>query len=153
MHGHLNDPAHARPIHGDEALVVHEGEEAHYELAVHAVGDAAVAGNGFAEVLDLEGALEAGGEEAAEGGDERGEGGEDEDVKLHGRDGEGDGRLVQKEGEVDSVGLREEDWVGVAVEAGEDVGAKVLRVSEMGRWREYEADGLGVGLWGRVVRG
>lgn len=39
--------------------------------------------DGLAEVLDFEGALEPGGEEAAEGGDEGGEGCEDEDVELH----------------------------------------------------------------------
>jgi len=32
-------------VHSDEALVVHEGEEAHDELTVHAVGHTAVAGD------------------------------------------------------------------------------------------------------------
>ncbi len=40
-------------------------------LAVHAVSHAAVAGNGVAEVLNLEAALEARREEAAEGRDDR----------------------------------------------------------------------------------
>jgi len=39
-----------------------------------------MAGDGVAEILDFEGALEAGGEETAEGRDEGGEGAEDEDV-------------------------------------------------------------------------
>ena len=53
-----------------------------YALAVHAVGHAAVAGDAVAEVLDVEGALEARGEEAAEGRDEGREAGEDEEVEL-----------------------------------------------------------------------
>jgi len=87
-----------------------------------------VAGDGFAEVLDFEGAFEARGEEAAEGGDERGERCEDEDVELHRRDvqGEQGGREGQPGGEV--VGVWEEDGVRGAFEAGEDVGAEVLWV-------------------------
>ena len=85
-----------------------------------------MAGDRFAEIFDFEGAFEAGGEEAAERGDEGSEGGEDEDVELHGRDGEGEGVGVEEEGRLDGVGLWEEDGVGVAVEGGEDVGAEVL---------------------------
>lgn len=80
----------------------------------------------FAEILDLERAFEAGGEEAAKGGDERGEGGEDEDVELDGGDGEGEGGLVEEEWGLDGVGLGGEDGVGGALEAGEDVCAEVL---------------------------
>ena len=53
----LHHTAHARLVHRDEALVVHVGEEAHDELAVHAIGDAAVAGDAVAEVFDLKGAF------------------------------------------------------------------------------------------------
>lgn len=63
----LNHTAHASRVHGDETMVIHKDEQAHRKLAVHAIRDAAMAGNGLAEVLDLEGALEAGGEEATEG--------------------------------------------------------------------------------------
>lgn len=80
----------------------------------------------FAEILDLEGAFEARGEEAAKGGDEGGEGGENEDVELHRGDGEGEGGLVEEEGGLDGVGLGEEDGVGGTLEAGEYVGAEVL---------------------------
>ena len=80
----------------------------------------------LAEILDFEGAFEAGGEEAAKGGDERGEGGEDEDVELHGGDPEGDGGLVEEEGGLDGVFLGDEDGVGGALETGEDVGTEVL---------------------------
>ena len=45
----------------------------HEELAVEAVHDPPVAGDGVSEVLDLKGALEAAGEEATEGSDDRGE--------------------------------------------------------------------------------
>ena len=45
----------------------------HEELAVEAVHDPSVAGDGVSEVLDLEGALEAAGEEATEGSDDGGE--------------------------------------------------------------------------------
>lgn len=122
-HRRLDHIPHTRLVNGNEALIIHKGEKAHDELAVHAVGDAAVAGDGFAKVFDFEGAFEAGGEEAAEGGDEGGEGGEDEDVELHGCDVDGL-RVVEEVGEV--VGLGDEDWVGGAGEAGEDVGAEVL---------------------------
>ena len=57
----------------------HAGKDA---LAVHAVRHASVAGDAVAEVLDVEGALEAGGEEAAEGRDEGREAGKDEEVEL-----------------------------------------------------------------------
>lgn len=135
-HRGLNHIPDTRLVDGNKALIIHKREKAHDELAIHAVGDAAVAGDGFAKVFDLEGAFEAGGEEAAEGGDQRGEGGEDEDVELHGRDVEGL-RVAEEVGEV--VGLRDEDWVGDAGEAGEDVGAEVLRgkgvsVVEVGGW-------------------
>lgn len=85
-----------------------------------------MAGDGFAEVFDFEGAFEAGGEEAAEWGDEGGEGCEDEDVELHGGDLEGGGVEGEEEGG-EGVGLGDEDGVGRAGKAGEDVGAEVLR--------------------------
>ena len=121
--GILNHASDRGLVLGDEALIIHEGEEAHDELAVHAVGDAAVAGDAVAKVLDLEGSLEAGGEEAAEGGDERGEGGEDHDVELHGRDPEGVGD-VGPSGEV--IGVGGEDGVGGAFQPGPEVGAEVV---------------------------
>lgn len=83
--------------------------------------------DGVAKVLDLEGALEAGGEEAAEGGDEGGEGGQVERVEPYRREGEGEVGVDGQEGDLrDLVGVREEDAVDVAFEAGEDVGAEVL---------------------------
>ena len=125
LYRHLNHTAHALSVHGDEALIVHEGEETHDELAIHAVRDATVTGNGLAKVFDLEGTFEAGGEEAAEGRDQGGEGCEDEDVELHRGDVEGVGVEGEEDGG-EGVGLRDEDRVGGAGEAGEDVCAEVL---------------------------
>ena len=73
---------------GNKTMIVHEGEETHDELTVHAIGDAAMTGDGFAEILDVERSFQTGREEATKGGDERGESGEDEDVELHGRQGD-----------------------------------------------------------------
>ena len=73
-----------------------------------------MARNRLAKVLDLERALEARGEEAAKGRDERGEACENQGVELHGRDVEGVGAVPEEDG----VGVRDEDGVGGAVEAG-----------------------------------
>ena len=55
---------------GDEAMIIHEGEETHDELTIHTIGNTAMAGNGFAEILDVERSFEPGREEATKGGDE-----------------------------------------------------------------------------------
>ena len=128
----LNHISDTRFVHGNKALIVHESEETHDELAVHSVSDSTVAGNGFAEILDFKGAFETACEEAAEGSDERSKGCEGENVELHGgyMDGGGD---VEREGEGDVgeeggnvVGVRNKDWVGSAFETSKDVCAKVL---------------------------
>lgn len=56
--GGLEDGAETDLVRLDEGVVVDVGEEAHDELAVHAVRHATMAGDGVAKVLDLEGALE-----------------------------------------------------------------------------------------------
>lgn len=53
----FNDTPHAGPEGGDEALIVHECEEAHYELAVHSVRYSAVTRDAVAKVFDFEGAF------------------------------------------------------------------------------------------------
>ena len=68
-----------------ERRVVHEREQSHQELAIHAVEETAVAGERVAKVFDAGGALEARREEAAEGSDERRERGEDDRVQLERR--------------------------------------------------------------------
>ena len=65
---------------------VYEG--GHEELAVEPVHDAAVAGDDVAKVLDLEGPLEAGGEEAAEGADHAREDRHEESVDEERVDGQ-----------------------------------------------------------------
>ena len=77
------------PAHKAVQVDVHK--RGHDQLAVEAVHEAAVAGNGAAEVLEVEGALEAAGEEAAEGRQRRGEQREGERVQLEGVGGDGDG--------------------------------------------------------------
>lgn len=111
-------------VHSNEAGVVHKCEKTHDELAIHAVCHTTVTRNGVTEVLDVESALQARSEEASKGRNERGKGCEDEDMKLHGRHLEAC-RDVRPRGEVDwkGVGVGNEHWVGVALEAGENVGA------------------------------
>ena len=74
----------------DEGPVVDVDEEPHKELAVHAVREPAVTRDEVAKVLDLERALEARSEEAAEGRDDGRKDGHDEPVELRGRVAKGD---------------------------------------------------------------
>lgn len=111
-------------MHGNKTLIIHKGKEAHDELAVHSIRDAAVTGDRFAEILDLEGSFQAGGKEAAKRRDEGGEGGEEENMKLHGCDMNGPRKEPQRR---ESIRVWDEDWVRSAVEAGEDVGAEILK--------------------------
>lgn len=53
-------------MHSDETLVVHEGEKAHDELAVHTIGDATVSWDAVAKILNLECAFQTRGKEATE---------------------------------------------------------------------------------------
>ena len=112
----LNHSADAGLVDGDETLIIHKSEKTHNKLTIHAIRHAAMAGDAVAEILDVEGAFQAAGEEAAEGGDEGGEGGHDEDVALHGGDGEfggQEGPVGRDEGQ--AVGVRDEDRVRGAV--------------------------------------
>jgi len=87
--GQLDDSADRSLIDRDEAteisarstemlichnapLVVHESEETHDELTVHAIRHAAVTRNGVPKVFDVECPLETRGEEPSERGDEGG---------------------------------------------------------------------------------
>lgn len=131
--GSLEDGAQGDLVHLDESVIVHVGEEAHDELTVHAVRHATVPGNGVAEVLDLEGALEARSKEAAEWGDERSKRREHERVDLHGGKGEGKAGGGRQEEELRQlVRAREENGIRLALQASKDIGAEVLlRVSTM----------------------
>ena len=114
-------------VHSDEALVVHESEEAHDELTIHAVSHAAVTRDRVTEVLDVESALEARCEEASERCNQRSEGRHDKDVELHRRDADGGWQVgpVRRD-ERQLVVVRDEDRVRVALEAGEDVGSEIV---------------------------
>mmetsp|Transcript_6268 Transcript_6268/g.13755 ORF Transcript_6268/g.13755 Transcript_6268/m.13755 type:complete len:249 (+) Transcript_6268:625-1371(+) len=68
--------------------VVDVGVHGHQHLAVKAVSDASVAGDGVAKVLHLEGALETTGKEATKWCDDGGEDGEHHGVQLHRHGGE-----------------------------------------------------------------
>jgi hypothetical protein len=114
-------------VHSDEALVVHESEEAHDELTVHAVSHAAVTRDRVTEVLDVESALEARCEEATERRDERCESRHDKNVELHRRDTDGSRKVgpVRRD-ERQLVNVWDEDRVGVTFQASEDVGSQVV---------------------------
>lgn len=103
-------------------MVVHEREEAHDELAVHAIGDTAVAGDRLAEVLDLESALQTGCEETAKGSDQRGKSGESQDVELNGLHPES---LVQAE-QLKRVRLGREDRVRDTLQSGQGICTQVV---------------------------
>lgn len=103
-------------------MVVHEREEAHDELAVHAVSDTTVARNGLAKVLDLESALETGSKESTERSDQRSESGEGQDVELNGFHPEG---LVQAK-DFKRVRLRREDRVRNTFQTGQSIRAQVV---------------------------
>ena len=63
-------------------FVIYTAEENSDVLAVHTVRHTAVSRDAVAKVLDVEGALEARGEEAAERGYERGKAGEEEQMEV-----------------------------------------------------------------------
>lgn len=134
----LQDSAHARLVLSDEALVIHETEETHDELTIHSVRHASVARNRVAEVLDVECALETGGEETAEWRYQGCEGRQYDDVELNRRDYHG----LRKEvpavwNEWQEVGVRNEDWVRVTLETGENVRSEVVnRANEVLRSHE-----------------
>jgi hypothetical protein len=64
-------------------------QRSHNELTVHAIGCSTVTRDTVAEVLDLKGALNTRGKEAAERSDERRECSKYEDVELDGRNRDG----------------------------------------------------------------
>ncbi len=108
----LNHIPNAGLVDGNEALIVHGCEKPHDELAVHAVCDAAVAGDRLSKILDFECPFEPRGKKATEGSDQRGESREHENVHLHW--GDGDGGC----GKWDGMWGGDEDRVGDAGEAG-----------------------------------
>ena len=125
---------------GNERVIVHEGEKPHDELTVHAIGHAAVPRNGMAKILDFEGTLESRGEESAERRNQRSKCGEDHGVDLHRLHGKAELRVFRQEEQLrESVLVREEHRVGLALQTSEDVGAKVLRTVSLSHLRDLEA--------------
>lgn len=85
-----------------------------------------MARNRVAKVLNLECALETGGEEAAERCHQRGKGREDEDVELHRHYVQGAWNGQAGRDKRQRIVLSNEDGVGLAFEASVDVCAKIL---------------------------
>ena len=85
---HVCEHAHQKPLspisHSDASEMMRYRDA----LAIHTIRHTAVAGDRVSEVLDVECALEARSEEAAEGRDERGEASKDNKVDLEGRVGD-----------------------------------------------------------------
>lgn len=125
--GHLEHVAKVDLVNSDESVIVDVCEEAHDELAVHAIRHTTVAGDGVTEVLDLECALQARGEEASEWGNQRSERGKVQRMDLHRGVGKGKLSALGKEEQFGKLpGSGEENWVDVAFEASENIGAKIL---------------------------
>ena len=124
----LNDRAHGYLVHCNEALVVHEGKEAHDELAIHAVSDTTVSWNRVAKVFDLESPLQSGGEKSSKGRDKGSKGCKYQDVELHGRDGHF-GREICPVGwdERQAICMGDEYWIGITLKSSPEVGSKVLQ--------------------------
>lgn len=120
--GSFDNVADACLVHGNEAVEVHVREESHDELAIHAIGDTAVAGDRLAKVLHVEGTLQARGKESTERSDERGKRGESKDVELHRLNP----KCLIKTEQLQRVGLRDKGGVWNALQTGQDVGSKVI---------------------------
>mmetsp|Transcript_9529 Transcript_9529/g.24172 ORF Transcript_9529/g.24172 Transcript_9529/m.24172 type:complete len:234 (+) Transcript_9529:620-1321(+) len=134
--GNIDQPGnqlhHVRPVHGgrlvdqirhrglrrpDDVVVPQVRKHRHQHLAVAPVRHAAVAGDAVAKVLDLEGALEAAGKEAAERPDQRRKHSQRARMQLDGLRGEADRLDVLDEPARDpwlprEVGDRLQDDVG-----------------------------------------
>lgn len=82
--GCFDDASQRHFVQCDETVIIHVGEKAHDELAIHAVSDTAVSGDRIAEIFDLESAFKTRGKETTERSDEGCESGKSEDVNLHG---------------------------------------------------------------------
>ena len=71
---HLNNTTDIGLVSSNETLVVHVGQCAHNELAIHTIRHATMTGDRMAKVLDLESPFDAGCKETTEGSDQRGKG-------------------------------------------------------------------------------
>lgn len=124
--GRLQDRPHSSGGDGNKSVIVDKGKEAHDELTVHTVSDAAMAGNRITEILDLECALEARGEKAAKGGNEGRKGRQDKRVKLHRGRGDAEAGARREEKEFRRlISVRQEDRVHAAIQATEKSGSEI----------------------------
>lgn len=123
INGGLDDVPNTGLVHGNEAVVVHVGEESHDELAVHTVRNTTVARDRFAEVLDLESALKSGSEESTERRDQGGEGCENQNVELNGLDVE---RGTNTGPVGNSVWLGHKGRVGCALQSSQNVRTEII---------------------------
>lgn len=146
----LQDTTQPDLVRGDERVIVHEGEEAHDELTVHAIGHTTMPGNGVAKVLDFEGALESRGKEAAERRNQRSECGKDHGVDLHWLHGQAELRVLREKEQLRKfVLVGQEHRVGLALQPSENVGTKVLRTVSLSQLvKREECDEMGV--WGSL---
>ena len=128
--GCLNDTPNCRVVRSNEAAVVKECDRAHDELAIEAVSHTTVSGNRVTKVLDFKRALETRGKETAKGRNERGEGCKNDHVELDRHDFEGprNGKIRGDDlgDERESVVARQEDGIGLALQACEDVCAEII---------------------------
>ena len=128
--GRLEHTPERRLVDDNERVIVHIRKETHDELAVHAIRHATVAGDRVAKVLELEGPLETGREEAAERSNQGRKSREGEGVELDWGDGKGEVRALREEEEFrEFVGRRNEDGVHFTLETGEESRAEVLNGS------------------------
>lgn len=123
----LQDTADTGLVLCNEALIVHEAEESHDELAVHAVRHSTMSRNRVSKVLDVERAFEAGCKESTKGRDERCERGQNDNVELHGRHCQSAWQEVPAMwDEWQRVSVGNEDWVRFTLQSSEDIGAEVV---------------------------
>ena len=125
---HLDHASNSCLVHCNETLVIHVCEEAHDELAIHAIGHPAMSRYRIAEIFDVEGALQAAGKETTKWSNERGKRSQGEDMELYWCDGD-----LAREWQVQidwqcrkRVCVRNEDRVWIAVQSCENVCAKIL---------------------------
>jgi len=78
----LEDRANCHSVFADQAAIIDVGEDAHQELAIHSISHPPVSRNAVAKVLDVEGTLKPGSEEATERSNKGCKNGHNEDVEM-----------------------------------------------------------------------
>ena len=124
----FHDAADSGPTHSaDEGVIVNIGKETHDKLAVHAVGNAAVAGDRVAKVLELEGTFESRGKKTSKRGNDGSEGSPKEGMNLYRGHGDAKDCTGWEKKELGScVSLGNENWVGLAFQSSKDCRAQIV---------------------------